>query len=270
MTQPYHPYYLGPVGGLTVIPMPETVTPDIFSIAAVNTSINGTATVERFGTKRSWKLAYLGLTEAQESMLTMSLGGALAGPLYLVDPITTNTLLPVMASTGSMPYTTSPVTTTSPALVASFEATDATFPVTPRHAQQLSLVNSSGSSQSAYTPTVTSRAVAYAFSVYVKSTGGNTTIRLSDGVSDLATVTTSGTAWARYTVTGTSATGVLLPYFVVPNGVTAKVAAPQLELGTTATAWMPGGGVARVYVSGVDRGYDLWPYRNNTVTLVEV
>lgn len=270
MTQPYHPYYLGPVGGLVAIPLPEQITPDILSIAAVNTSINGTATVERFGTKRSWKLAYLGLSESQEAMITMALGGALAGPLYLVDPYTCNTLAPAVASTGSMPYTTSPVTTTSPGLVASFEATDATFPVTPRHAQQLSLVNSSGSSQSAYTPSVTSRAVAYAFSVYVKSTGGNTTIRLSDGVADLATVTTSGTAWARYTVTGTSTTGVLVPYFVVPNGVTAKVGAPQLELGVVATPWMPGGGVARVYASAVDRAQDLWPYRNATVTLVEV
>jgi hypothetical protein len=270
VTQPYHPYYLGPVGGLVAISLAETITPDILSIAAVNTSIDGTATVERFGSKRSWKLAYLGLDETLESMITMALGGALAGPLYLIDPLTTNTLSPVIASTGSMPYTANPVTTTSPGLAATFQATDATFPVTPRHSQQISLVNTSGSNQSAFTPAVPVRATAYAFSVYVKSTGGNTTVRISDGTSDLATVTTSGTAWTRYTVTGTSSTGIITPYFVVPNGVTAKLGAAQLELGTVATAWKPGGGSAKVYVSSVDRGSSLWPYRDNTVTIVEV
>lgn len=270
MTQPYHPYYLGPIGKLVAIPLAESVTPDILSIAAVNTSINGTATVERFGTKRSWKLAYLGLSETLESMLTMALGGALAGPLYLVDPLTVNTLAPAVASTGSMPYTTSPFTTTSPALAAIIEATDGSFPVNPQHAQQLSLINTAGTTQSAYTPLVPVRVTPYAFSCYVKSTGGNTTIRISDGAADLATVTTSGTSWTRYTVTGTSTVGVIQPYFVVPNGVTAKIGAPQLELGTVATPWMPGGGIARVYVSTMDRGSTLWPYRDNTVTIVEV
>lgn len=270
MTAPYHPYYLGPAGGLTAIPLSESVTPDILPVQAVNTSIDGTATIERFGTKRSWKLDYKGLTEDLEAMLTLAMSGALAGPLYLVDPLTTNLLSPVVASAGSAPYTRTPFTTSSPGLSADVVAAIAPFAVTPGHSRQLTSVNTSGSTQTLATPQLPVRPVAHTFSLYVMSSAA-ATVQLFDGATNVATLSTGTHAsWTRLSVSATSTSGTLLPRFSIPNGVTLQVAAMQLEAGSSATPWMPGGGISRVYVSSMDRSSVLWPYRDNAVTIVEV
>ncbi|MFB9926328.1 hypothetical protein ACFORO_42455 [Amycolatopsis halotolerans] len=269
MTAPYHPYYLGPAGALTAIPLAESVTPDIIPVQAVNSSIDGTATVERFGTKRSWKLDYKGLTEDLESMLTMALSGALAGPLYLVDPLTTNLLSPIVATTGSAPGR-NPFTTSAPGLSADIVAAAAPFAVMPGHRNQLTSVNASGSTQILSSPSVPVRPVVHTFSVYVKASA-NASVLLSDGTSVIGAGSTgTPSAWTRVTVSATSSSGALVPMFSVPVGATLQAAALQLEAGATATPWRPGGGVCRVYVSSMDRSSFLWPYRDNAVTISEV
>ncbi|WP_158684421.1 hypothetical protein [Amycolatopsis orientalis] len=245
------------------------MTPDIIPVQAVNSSIDGTATVERFGTKRSWKLDYKGLTEDLESILTMALTGALAGPLYLVDPLTTNLLSPIVATAGSTPGR-NPFTTSVPGLSADIVAATAPFAVTPGHRNQVTSVNSSGVTQTLWTPAVPVRPVVHTFSAYVKASA-NVGVQLSDGNAVIGTASTgTPSAWTRVSVSATSATGTLLPTFSVPNGATLQLAALQLEASATATPWRPGGGVCRVYVSSADRSSVLWPYRDNAVTISEV
>lgn len=270
MTAPYHPYYLGPAGGLTAIPLSETVTPNILPVQAVNTSIDGTATVERFGSKRSWKLDYKGLTEDLEAMLTLAMSGALAGPLYLVDPLTTNLLAPEVASTGSSAYTRSPFTTSSTGLSASLVSTTPPYAVTPGLSTQLTCTNTSGATQTLFTPAIPVGPVAHTWSLYVKTTAAATT-QLFDGAAVVGTASTdTHGSWTRVSVTGTSATGTLQPRLVVPTDTTVQVSAMQLEPGTAPSPWRPGGGVCRVYVASMDRSSVLWPYRDNSVTIVEV
>lgn len=273
MTAPYHPFLFGPRGGLVPLPLPESATPNISVFSATNVSINGTSTIERFGVKRSWKFDSAGLTEDQEALITMAYEGVLAGPLYLIDPFTTNLLPEAVATTGSAatPWT---ISTTSTGLSAEPVASDSSFPITPRHRNVLSLVNSSGASQMAQVslaPTYTSQVT---LSAYVKrtvaGTGGSYLVAADSTGSAIGSAPISSSSWTRIQAAVSPTDGGVIPQMIVAPGASVLVAAVQLEAGPIATAWKPGGGSARVFVSGVDRSSVLWPYRNNSYVVQEV
>jgi hypothetical protein len=268
---PDRDFYVGPVGELLALTAPEAVTPAIETIQAANRSINGTSTFDLFGVKRSWSFQLAGLDHTLEDYLVSLRTGAIAGPLYLVDPMAGNYLSDATASACSTPLSQNPFTPEHVGLQVSVNATDpADFPISPRHAKQLGLENTHTSPVRLVTPTVPVLPEDYTLSVYISSTAA-VTVSLGDGSSALASAASPGAGdWARVTVTAESVTGLLQPYLTVPVGATAGVAALQLERGTAATAWRPGAGTPQVVMTEMDRQSPIYPLTDVTAVFQEV
>lgn len=253
-------FYVGPVGGLLPIPAVDANEPAIDVFEAGSESIDGSATYDRFGVKRSWTLTLEALTPELESDLVAMRTGVLAGPLYLVDPLAVNVLDPAVASTCSAPYRVNPFTGSTLGVAVSVDGSDNTFPLSRRHTAVVTMTNGASVTR-VRTPTVPVLSEAYTFSAYVKSSQA-VTVLLDDGTgaTTLSSAASPGDGvWRRVSVSATSGTGLLWPMFQLPGGAFATVAALQLERGPL-SPWRPGVGTPRVRMSKLERTSPVYPY----------
>lgn len=260
-------FYVGPVGGMLAIPAVDSNDPTVDVYEAENDSLDGSATFDRFGVKRSWTLGIEALTPRLESELIAMRTGVLAGPLYLVDPLAVNAFPSDVASAGSSPYRVSPFTTDTAGVIADVVPSDpASFPLPRRHKSVVRVANGGAATARLLTPFVPVLSESYTLSVFVKSTAV-VTVELVGGTGVVAasSVSTGGGAWQRVTATGTPAGGTAVFRVAVPAGATVDVAAPQLERGAL-SAWSPGVGTPRVVMSKLDRTSPIYPYTTCTPT----
>lgn len=255
-------FYVGPVGALLPIPAIDANDPSIDLYEAENDSIDGSATYDRFGVKRSWALSIEALTPELESDLVAMRTGVLAGPLYLVDPLAINALDPAVASTASTPWRQNPFTPSAVGVAITVAASDSTFPLARRHKNVVGAANSAGVTARVLTPVVPVLAESYTLSAYIKSSQV-ITLLIDDGTGShtlASAASSSGGAWQRVSVSATSATtGLMQPMFSLPTGATVTLAALQLERGSL-SVWRPGVGTPRVVMSKLDRTSPVYPY----------
>lgn len=260
-------FYVGPVGAMLPIPAVDSNDPTVDVYEAENDSLDGSATFDRFGVKRSWTLGIEALTPQLESELIAMRTGVYAGPLYLVDPLTVNAFPPAVASTGSAPYRVNPFTTDTAGVITDIAPSDpASFPLPRRHKSIVRVPNGSSATARLLTPFVPVLPESYTLSAYVKSTSV-VTVELADGTGGVvaSAASSGGGGWQRVTVSGTPTGGTAVLRVAVPAGATVDIAAPQLERGPL-SPWCPGGDTPRVVMSKLDRTSPIYPYTTCTPT----
>lgn len=275
-------WYLGPAGGMLALPDPEIggVSRTRDRVQSVSQGAAGSRTINLHGLKRTWSLRIEGLTPAMAALLNAFNSGVVTGPLRLVDPLTVNMLPARVASTYSAPGWPAPFEllsgTVTPVVPA---ASDSTYPITPRHRTVASFVNGSGGTSQVVGKTwqAVQSGLSYTLSAYVKPTAAATLYLYGrDAAGTITTLATTaiGTtgSWNRYTVTHAPA-GTIVEVRMgasVPAGATVLLAAPQLEIGASATAWQPGDDVPFVDVLGLSEDSPFYPYSDVTLSLVEL
>lgn len=259
-------FYVGPVNGLLPIPAADSNDPAVDVFEAENDSLDGSATVDRFGIKRSWTLGMEALTPQLESELVAMRTGVLAGPLFLVDPLAVNALAAEVASAGSSPYRVSPFTTDTAGVIPDITPSDpASFPLPRRHKSVVRVANGAATAARLLTPWVAVLPESYTLSAYLKS-AAPVMLQLGDGTGVAASAaSTGGGTWQRVSVSATPRGGTAYLAVSVPAGTTVDLAAAQLERGEL-SAWCPGVGTPRVVMSGMDRTSPIYPYTTCTVT----
>jgi len=91
----------------------------------------------------------------------------------------------------------------------------------------------------------------------------------------LAVVTPTATTWTRRTFTITPPAGAVTARTIIVNvndaflGAEIQFAAAQVEKGSVATDWEPGGGAPRVLIDQLVTKSPRFPYRTATLTLLE-
>lgn len=277
-----HQFHLGPVGGLRVLPSPSLGGgPDATAarIGGVHRSLAGRVTVDRLAVKRAWTLTWPYLDPDTHAWLDALHLGAVAGPVWLLDPQRRNRLPARVATGGSVERTTAgfaptagtvawstaaPTSGTGIAggVVWTVPATSAQLladpvPVLPGEALCVSAWVAStvvqvGLIAAFYTP-------AGAFAGLDSST--STTVTPAAGQRLALTVTPPSGA-------GTARVGVITD--ASPAGGPVATTGWQLESGTAASGWAPGGAAAQVAVDALTAGYPLPGAWATTLTLLEV
>lgn len=274
-------WFLGPPGGLVAIPDPEVggVSRSRARVQSSSSGASGARTVNLHGIKRAWSLRIEGLPIDAAALLNEFNSGVVAGPLRLVDPMSVNLLPDRVASTYSAPGFQNPFELLSGTLTPLVPAaSDATFPLSPRHRTVASFVNSSGGLTqvqgkiwSALIP-----GAAYTLSAYIKPSAACTLYLYgkdsSGSTSTLNSVAVGTTgSWNRYSLTYTQSGSIVEARMgiSVPAGATVLLAAPQLERGTI-SPWQPGDGVPFVDIDSLTEDVPFYPYSDCSLSLIEL
>ncbi|GAA2774120.1 phage head spike fiber domain-containing protein [Saccharopolyspora taberi] len=277
-------FYLGPLGGMVPLPVPQAgVQRPVERIGGIHVSRNGSKTVDSFGMKRSWSLAFDWRFQSELEAIRLMHYGATAGALRIIDPMVLNRLPAEIASTGSVRYD---------GVLVAHEVQGSAQLVSewPSGASKVPL-----SSSIAWTPPdtggeLTSSDPAYAIpvlegeavtaSAYVRSPDGRSAqVALrSYSATGAVNATTTGAittsaSWQRltvsYTPTATDAAVAVVLTSVASTGVI-RTAAWQLEVGETATDWMLGGGCPEVVIDQMPEESPYFPMTDAGLTLLEV
>ena len=277
-------FYLGPLGGMVPLPVPQAgVRRPAERIGGTHISRSGARTVDSFGMKRSWSLAFDWRYQSELEAIRLMHYGATAGALRIVDPMIHNRLPAEVSSTGSVRY--------DGVLVAhAVEGSAQLVAEWPSGASAVPL-----SSSIAWTPPETGGELAssdptYAIpvldgetvtaSAYVRSPDGRSTqVALrSYSATGAVNATTTGTgassaSWQRltvsYTPTSTDAGAAVVLTSPAGTGVI-RTAAWQLEVGAAATGWMLGGGCPEVVIDQMPEESPYFPMTDAGLTLLEV
>lgn len=272
------PFLLGPLGALRPLPSPALGAPPgatATRVGVVHRSLTGRPTVDRLAVRRAWALAWPFLDAATHAYLDAIHLGLVPGPLWLIDPQRPNRLPVPIASTGSASRGTAGFTATTGTLVFTAEVPSAGLPL----AGGLSWTPSGGGGQVTADPPVPLVAgEAVTFSAHVAA---SSPVRLA-----LTTYTATGTPigtqqsdpatpdspGARLALTTTAPAGAVSCRVALSTATAGPVVttAWQLEPGTTATGWQPGGGAALVLLADLAVTYPIPGTHQTALTLLEV
>jgi hypothetical protein len=273
-------WYIGPAGDLKLLVCPEiNLSVSDVRYGGVHQAISGARIMDVTGTKQDISLAFTFLDEADYRWLQALQTRHIPGPHRLINPLRKNRLTVQAASLN-------PQASNRPGVKLSAGAWTWVNDWPSAAGYGMRSVSWSGRTASSTLKLDAVQGTAIfpleqiTGSVYIKGdsaiASGSLTIDyydrygvfLSSATPQAASVTTS---WARYTITRTApvnaATAVL--------GVTAtatttmRVAAAQLEAGSSASAWDQGGGAPLVLVDQLPSTSPRFPLMNCSVTLLE-
>lgn len=271
-----HQFHLGPLGRLRALPSPSLGGgPDATATrwGAVHRSLGGRVTIDRLAVKRVWALTWPYLDPDTHAFLDALHLGAVAGPLWLVDPQRRNLASVRVATTGSSDRTTRGFTATAGTLAWTATVPDIGVPV----AGGLSWDAPTGGSLRADTavPVVPGEVIT-ATAFVAATTPVVLTIESYDRTGAALPTTTSPS-----TVPGTAGTRVVLTATPHPSAATARMvltaaagviatAGWQIEASESPTAWTPGGGASEVAVEAFTSAYPIPGAHASTLTLLEI
>lgn len=294
---------MGAPGNMFALPVPEiggyTETPVKFG--AIHQGLTGARTLDNLGTRREWSMTWEDLDPSDCSAL-QGLYDQLrtdAGSVRLIQPYRKNLLTSVAASGGSVPAPRSSVTpfqTSNTSVVATRtlvprQSVDATYGLSPRLTFYTRVANGATGGQtcwpegfpnnSAYSriPVIPGRT--YTLSAYVRAVAGTGAtmglgvMREDGNLSSAPTQTPEtiiDTVWTWVARSYTIPTGwhIAYPTFTLPASSTIDVAAMQFEEGAGRTTWEHGSGAPIVAVTGLSFTDTWWPYRNATMSVIEL
>jgi hypothetical protein len=276
--------YLGPIGGMVALPVPQAgVQRSLERHGGVHVSRSGTRTVDSFGMKRSWSLAFDWRFQSELEAIRLMHYGAIEGPYRLIDPMVHNRLSSEVSSTGSVRYDG----VTIPHVVAGSADVVADWPA------GISVMRCSSSIE--WTPPDDGGAIASSavtagvplilgdtvtFSAYVKCpTGRQAQARIETfnaaGTAETTVLgtTSNSSTWQRVSAVLTPSTNdaVAVVSLVSPadTGVV-RTAAWQVEASAVSTPWMVGGGCPEVVIDQMTEVSPYFPMTDAGLTLLEV
>lgn len=263
-------FYLGPAGDLRPLPSPDNgVERPVSRFGGTHEALSGARTMDTTGHRATYTLDIPAVTPELGAFLDGLYYGTVAGPLYLLDPLSPN-LLPRMQAQLA-PFQAGLVVTsgglarvdeTAPARVpvAALEWSAYTPPATLRFAWR-PVLPGEDITVSVLARAVTSGTVATVLTIEDRQ--GHTAMAEAE-----ATVTDQ---WQRCHVTTTLDRDARRVQVSVSarSGAAVRVAAAQLEYAGTPTEWNPNAGCVPVVIDQIDRDSPQYPYTDTTVTLLE-
>lgn len=273
-------WYIGPAGDLRVLVCPEiNLSVSDVRYGGVHQAISGARIMDVTGTKQDISLAFTFLDETDYRWLQALQTRHIPGPHRLINPLRKNRLTVQAASTN-------PTASNRPGVKLSAGVWDWVndFPTAAgfgyRCMRWFGRSASSTLKFDAVQGTTIFPLEQITGSVYLKGdsaiASGSLTIDyydrygvfLSSATPEAASVTTS---WARYTITRTAPTNAATAVLGVTATATTtmRVAAAQLEPGSSASAWDQGGGAPLVLVDQLPSTSPRFPLMNCSVTLLE-
>lgn len=278
MTEPFR---IGPLGGFVDLPgvqTDKTVSAAVVRHGGTHTSLNGGATVDTLGRKRTFGFEWEYLLAPEAAILDRLTWGQMPGPLRLLDPELRNRLSASASDfevTGGGSATTIAITD-PPAGVGVAYATSWARPTTAAATLQ-------GPSALAERAPILAGETGWV-SVYVRSLTTSTTIRAGfirhDNSGGSASTEgsnislPSGAAWLRISLAWSHSGSYvsLVPQVTTPAAAAAatiQVTGWQVEQGPTVTDWQIGGGAPAVVVSNSSATYQAPGERKHSLDLVE-
>lgn len=273
-------WYLGPVGQLQELTCPETgVQRNPVRYGGVHRAITGAATVDVTGIKYEYNLKWDHAAESEIRALEVMAERHVPGPFWLLDPLKRNRLS-VEATRLRWLSLSSPGVFPTGGLVkhvndwptaAGLGTQCLHWYSQPANNHQLVF------DYAKWVPVIPGEQLVG--SVYLKGSGA-ATVRMTwlnaqgveTGTPQATSVTATG-AWVRYATSGTVPAGAALVRFEIARGSGSTtdlyVAAPQLEVGTSASAWQPGGGAPLVHIDQLETSSPRYPLFNVGLTLLE-
>lgn len=273
-------WYLGPAGQLQALSCPETnIQMSKVRYGGVHRSLSGAATVDVTGHRAEYQLAWNWVEESEVRALEAMHDRIVPGPFWLIDPTRRNRLSAQATRLHYLARSFPGVRVTDGLVEYVWDwPSDAGLGTrslrwTEQPANNHQLIFDYGK----WVPVLPGETLTG--SVYVKGSG-TVTVRMAwldstgvaTGTPDSAASSLTG-SWTRYSVTGTAPVGAALVRFEIARGSSSTgdidVAAPQLEVGSQATAFQPGGGAPLVHIDQLERSSPLHPYYNVSMTLLE-
>jgi hypothetical protein len=281
-------WYLGPPGDLRALVCPERDfdTTEV-RFGGVFQSLSGATTLTNTGVRQKVSMDFRYLTEEEYGWLEALNRRYVRGPFRLINPFKKNLLTggaamclansPLMFGVTNYQNMTPSNGVMArvfdwPSAAGLFGAESSKWsnrPVGPTHTLRWD--------DSYKTPVTAGKQ--YVGSVYIKGASATTGSLVVDwfnrshvqvgGTS--VTTTALTTSWQRFSATGVAPAGAVLARFAWYSNVTPDIyfAAAQLEEGSAATAWDPGGGAIVVNMDQLTVSNPRFPYRNTTLTLME-
>lgn len=280
-------FRIGNLDRLLVLPVPsEPVNAAPVRSGATLTGLSGRRTLQTFGMSRSWEFTFRGVTPDELAEIESIYQGNIEAPYYMFDPMRKNLLPAELASARSIQlgkgYTPSGTVQQNTVMW----STDRTNHPVP---QSTSVVQvNTGTNPVVYMRKDTARTepiisgLTYTYSHYVNHIATPGTVeafwiwRDKDGVNIGNTAASGGgfnlgAGWHRHTITGTAPAGACY----VQTGVWAnqnnlfQMGPAQLEIGSSATSWVPGYGTPMVAIESFEASYPRFGLVEVQLTIVE-
>lgn len=273
-------WYIGPAGDLRALVCPEiNLAVSDVRYGGVHQAISGARIMDVTGTKQDISLAFTFLDETDYRWLQALQTRHIPGPHRLINPLRKNRLTVQAASIN-------PTASNRPGVKLSAGTWDWVNDWPTAAGFGMRAMRWSGRTASstlkfdAVQGTTIFPLEQITGSVYIKGdsaiASGSLTIDyydrygvfLSSATPEAASVTTS---WARYTITRTAPTNAATAVLGVTATATTtmRLAAAQLEPGSSASAWDQGGGAPLVLVDQLPSTSPRFPLMNCSVTLLE-
>lgn len=273
MPSPDGLFYVGTREKMLPLPAVQTNSPALPGYMAVNESLDGSATIDRFGTKRTWVLSMEMLSADVAADLEAMWTGVYAGPMFLLDPLAENLLEPELASSGSIPFRANPFEADPPGINVEFVPPDPkTFPLERLHRTIMRIENTSdATAYNKSTHWFIMPEGTFSFSLYVKAKGGVCEVAVQEkDYNVMRMLTTKENEWERLHGYENGFHNGYTIQFEVPEGATMEICGLQLERGDQMSQWGPGQGVPRVAMTNLELSSPLFPYTTCTATFREL
>lgn len=273
-------WYLGPYGDLRALDCPEVgISTPVTRYGGIHQGLSGARTVDVTGFKQSFQFEFEHLTSEQFAWMEALHLRYIPGPLFLLNPLKKNFVSREVCSLAVGSASVQGIGSDTGTL-----SYDTSFPTGVLGVQSLlntgyvagNVVRFGQARPMAVRPSETGT-----FSVYLRSDSNQDVTLVLDVFRADGTQTTSPSVvanmtstWTRFSLTATSAADAawVVPALVFNMGGTLppfRIAAPQMERGSSATGWEMGGGSVRVLIDQLPTSSPLSPLTDATLTLLE-
>lgn len=273
-------WYLGPLGNLRELPCPELdVQLTTTRYGGIHQSLSGARHMDVTGHRSEYVMEFNYLDQDEYRWLEALHTRLIPGPFRLINPLKKNRLSLAASTFQAGNYLGAGIQVESQLWEWDYDWPSAAgFGARSMKFQGWQVPYALRFDRKIRVPVVPGEAVTW--SIWMKASAAQTVsvvMNWFDRTTQMSgTPTTSasvGTSWTRFSVTGTPPTGAFSaqPALVLPTdtGENIWIAAPQFEVGSTATSWELGGGAPEVVIDQVPLVSHRFPLVNASVTLLE-
>lgn len=274
-------WYLGPLNDLRALDVPDAgVTTTPVRYQGVHQALSGARTVDFLGVRHEYELSFEYLDEQDWIWLEALYEGLVPGPYYLIDPLKKNRLS--VAGCGlrdGVRDATAVAIWNWQYQMSRVKPGSVNLPV------ESIILEAPGSGQTYLfdprvpTPVVPGEQITA--SIHARGSAGRTIQMVMHhhgpdgrrlGTAQSAATMNMTTSWNRYSMPLTVPAGVHAIRLGITTGTGSadvQLCAPQIEGGTTATSWRPGGGGVQVVLDSIPTSSPRWPLKDCSVSLLE-
>lgn len=279
-------WYLGPLGNLHPLPRPgQDINDTSVRYGGTHQAISGARTMDVTGWRRELEFSFTYLEPSEAAWLQALHTRMVPGPFYLLDPRYRNRASP-QASTLTVSHSDRALGLRVDSSIS--YAAIADFPDAVEYGTRA--LNLFSFNQYAWndrisvdpgprTPVLQGETITGSW--HIRTPSGEQPVRLELDFTDPAGVsvgseqaeTVAGGEWSRATVTAAAPDGAVAVILTLRLGAfrgALRIAAPQVEAEPAATPWEQGQGAVRVLCDQLSSASPLSPYRDVTMTLLEV